>query len=104
MASPYKETITTTEDMESGNASNAGDGGEVAIHNDTFAINREALGKDLPPNYWRSPGFIGTVTALCFGSISNYATWVMPSNSLALINASIGPSEFYLADVVAVDG
>lgn len=89
------------------------DGGDVAIHTETFAIKREALGKfpmqisyaiiktlislrtgtDLPPHYWRSPGFIGTVAALCFGNISNYTSWVMPSNSLDLINKSIGPSE-----------
>ncbi|KXL43763.1 hypothetical protein M433DRAFT_5374 [Acidomyces richmondensis BFW] len=69
------------------------DGGDVAIHTETFAIKREALGTDLPPHYWRSPGFIGTVAALCFGNISNYTSWVMPSNSLDLINKSIGPSK-----------
>ena len=31
--------------------------------------------------------------ALCLGNISNYLGWVLPSNSLALIDASIGPSK-----------
>lgn len=66
---------------------------DVAIKNDTYAIKREALGDDLPPRYWYSSGFIGTVIALCLGNISNYLSWVMPSNSLALINESIGPSD-----------
>ena len=30
--------------------------------------------------------------ALCLGNISNYLGWVLPANSLALIDASIGPS------------
>lgn len=66
---------------------------DIAIHTETFAIKREALGHDLPARYWMSPGFIGTVAALCFGNISNYASWVQPSNSLTVINESIGPSD-----------
>lgn len=92
MAHTMKDTVNTQDDIESTYASKLDDS-DVVIHNDTFAIKREALGVDLPPNYWRSPGFIGTVAALCFGNISNYASWVMPSNSLALINASLGPSK-----------
>lgn len=64
----------------------------VAIHNDTFAIDEAALGTNLPPKYYRSWGFIGTVIGLCLGNISNYAGWVMPSNSLLIINEDIGPS------------
>lgn len=37
------------------------DSNEPIIQNDTFAIKAEALGKDLPPNYYRSIGFIGTI-------------------------------------------
>ena len=66
---------------------------DIAIHTETFAIKREALGHDLPARYWMSPGFIGTVAALCFGNTSNYASWVQPSNSLTVINESIGPSD-----------
>ena len=33
----------------------------VAVHTDTFDIAEEALGIDLPKNYWRSPAFVGTV-------------------------------------------
>ncbi|KAK0854847.1 hypothetical protein LTR91_017753 [Friedmanniomyces endolithicus] len=91
MAEANKEAIFTQDDAESGHISKHGDD-EVAIHTDTFAIKREALGEHLPPHYWRSPAFIGTVAALCFGNISNYVSWVLPSNSLLLINESIGPS------------
>jgi MFS family permease len=33
------------------------------------------------------------IKALCLGNISNYLGWVLPSNSLSLINTSIGPSD-----------
>lgn len=33
----------------------------VAIHNETFAINEDALGTNLARNYYYSPGFIGTL-------------------------------------------
>lgn len=66
---------------------------DIAIRTETFAIKREALGHDLPARYWMSPGFLGTVAALCFGNISNYASWVQPSTPLAIINESIGPSD-----------
>ncbi|TKA69436.1 hypothetical protein B0A49_03776, partial [Cryomyces minteri] len=64
----------------------------VAIHTETYDIDESALGHDLPKHYYLSPGFIGTVVALCLGNISNYLGWIMPSNSLLLINESIGPS------------
>ena len=37
------------------------DGNHVAIKTDTFAIDIKALGQNLPKNYYRSIGFIGTV-------------------------------------------
>lgn len=37
------------------------DSQHVAIQNETFAINEEALGTNLPKNYYRSFGFIGTI-------------------------------------------
>lgn len=33
----------------------------VAIQNETFAINEDALGTNLPKNYYWSPQFIGTI-------------------------------------------
>ncbi|WPH03159.1 Hypothetical protein R9X50_00603500 [Acrodontium crateriforme] len=53
---------------------------------------RLRLRDELPPNYWHSPRLLGTVAALAFGNMSAFASWVMPSNSLAIIDASIGPS------------
>ncbi|KAK5689220.1 hypothetical protein LTR17_026422 [Elasticomyces elasticus] len=88
MADTSKDIVYTDDDVST---SKHGDH-DVAIHTDTYAIKREALGTDLPPRYWTSPAFIGTVAALSFGNISNYVSWVLPSNSLLLINASIGPS------------
>ncbi|KAK6438554.1 hypothetical protein LTR95_005248 [Oleoguttula sp. CCFEE 5521] len=86
-----KDAVHRQDDVESGYDAKIRDD-DVVIQNDTFAIKREALGTDLPPNYWRSPGFIGTVAALCFGNISNYLSFVLPANSLALINETLGPS------------
>lgn len=54
MAEANKEAIFTQDDAESGHISKHGDD-EVAIHTETFAIKREALGEHLPPHYWRSP-------------------------------------------------
>lgn len=34
---------------------------ESEVHDDTFDISPEALGTNLPPNYYRSPMFLGTV-------------------------------------------
>ncbi|KAL4894250.1 fungal trichothecene efflux pump [Aspergillus ambiguus] len=65
---------------------------DPAIQNDTFAIDREALGDNLPNNYYRSLNFIGTIVALCLGSISNYLGYVLPANVLTFINQDIGPS------------
>ncbi|RDW77754.1 hypothetical protein BP6252_05807 [Coleophoma cylindrospora] len=65
---------------------------QVAIHTDTYDIDEDALGTNLPKHYYLSPGFLGTVAALCLGNISNYLGWIMPSNSLTLINEAIGPS------------
>jgi hypothetical protein len=56
-------------------------------------ISKDAVGgtfQDLPPGYYRSKNFIGTVAALSFGSISVYLGYVLPVNSLAYINADIG--------------
>ena len=34
----------------------------IAIHTDTYDIDEDALGNNLPRHYYMSPGFIGTVT------------------------------------------
>jgi hypothetical protein len=34
----------------------------IAIHTDTYDIDEDALGTNLPKHYYMSPGFIGTVT------------------------------------------
>ncbi|KAF2795214.1 MFS general substrate transporter, partial [Melanomma pulvis-pyrius CBS 109.77] len=63
------------------------------LHHDHIAA--EALGGhtgDLPDGYYRSLSFIGTVIATCLAQISGYLGWVLPANTLMLINAAIGPS------------
>ncbi|KAF2644408.1 fungal trichothecene efflux pump [Massarina eburnea CBS 473.64] len=68
-------------------------GGSHDLHHDHIAA--EALGGhtgDLPAGYYRSAGFIGTVVATCLAQISGYLGWVLPSNTLSLINQAIGPS------------
>lgn len=82
---------TTDDDFQS-TTKNGDSDSEIAIRTDTYAINKAALGTELPANYWQSPRFLGTVAALIFGNMSAFASWVMPSNSLAIINQSIGPS------------
>ncbi|KAH6622003.1 fungal trichothecene efflux pump [Boeremia exigua] len=65
----------------------------VELHHDRVA--EEALGgraRDLGKSYFTSPGFVGTVVATCLAQISGYLGWVLPANTLALINAAIGPS------------
>ncbi|KAI1570818.1 trichothecene efflux pump [Pyrenophora tritici-repentis] len=63
------------------------------LHHDHVA--EEALGghrADLGKSYFTSFNFIGTVIATCLAQISGYLGWVLPANTLSLINASIGPS------------
>ncbi|KAH7406631.1 fungal trichothecene efflux pump [Phaeosphaeria sp. MPI-PUGE-AT-0046c] len=63
------------------------------LHHDHVA--EEALGgttADLGRSYFTSVSFIGTVIATCLAQISGYLGWVLPANTLSLINAAIGPS------------
>ncbi|KAF4954933.1 hypothetical protein FGADI_4933 [Fusarium gaditjirri] len=58
-------------------------------------VDKNALGDELdrmPDGYYRSPQFIGTLTAQCLASTCAYLGWVLPSNTLALIKVDIGPS------------
>ncbi|KAJ2906561.1 trichothecene efflux pump [Zalerion maritima] len=58
-------------------------------------VDKHAIGGDLegmPKGYYRSPQFIGTVVAQCFASIAAYLGWVLPANTLSLINADLGNS------------
>ena len=38
------------------------------------------------------PRFIGTLIATCLAQISGYLGWVLPANTLSLINLALGPS------------
>ncbi|KAK1045105.1 hypothetical protein LTR33_015222 [Friedmanniomyces endolithicus] len=66
---------------------------DIELHHDLVAP--EALGgrqSELPRNYYRSPAFIGTLVATCLAQISGYLGWVLPANTLSLINLALGPS------------
>jgi len=68
------------------------------VHADGFVdyVDSKAIGGDaenMPKGYFRSPQFIGTVAAQCTGSIVAYLGWVLPANTLALINADLGNSK-----------
>jgi hypothetical protein len=48
-------------------------------------VDTHAIGGDLdemPKGYFRSVQFIGTVVAVCTGSICAYLGWVLPANTL----------------------
>ncbi|KAH7037400.1 trichothecene efflux pump [Microdochium trichocladiopsis] len=58
-------------------------------------IDEKAIGGDsnaMPDGYFRSAPFILTVVSICMGNICAYTGWVLPANTLLLINASLGGS------------
>ncbi|KXJ90410.1 fungal trichothecene efflux pump [Microdochium bolleyi] len=61
---------------------------------DTDSIRSDALGDDLPPGYFYSPGFLGTVAGFALSAISAYFFLILPTNVLTYINADIGPSPY----------
>ncbi|KAH6987232.1 trichothecene efflux pump [Ilyonectria destructans] len=85
--------------LEAGDAAlNKGvDQTEKVVHADGTIdyLDAKAVGGDvdeMPKGYFLSAQFIGTVTAQCLGSICAYLGWVLPANTLTLINQDIGPS------------
>ncbi|KAI1854215.1 hypothetical protein JX265_000619 [Neoarthrinium moseri] len=58
-------------------------------------VDHNAVGGDaaaMPEGYFRSVEFIGTVVAQCCANICAYLGWVLPANTLTLINADLGNS------------
>ena len=51
---------------------------------------------NLPPGYYTSLNFIGTVAAFSLANMSNYAGYVMTFNLLGIINEDLGPSDTYV--------
>ncbi|RDW77731.1 hypothetical protein BP6252_05784 [Coleophoma cylindrospora] len=63
----------------------------VTLRHDKIAP--EAVGgsyADMPKGYYLSKGFLGTLLATCLAQISGYLGWVLPANTLSLINISLG--------------
>ncbi|KAH7066109.1 fungal trichothecene efflux pump [Paraphoma chrysanthemicola] len=84
----YKEEVASANSLAHHPTTASG-----GLHHDHVA--EEALGghtADLGKSYYTSLNFIGTVIATCLAQISGYLGWVLPANTLSLINAAIGPS------------
>ncbi|CAK7217084.1 hypothetical protein SCUCBS95973_003031 [Sporothrix curviconia] len=64
------------------------------VDSDSVSINSAALGDDLPPGYFYSKNFLGTLLGFCLSAISAYMFVLMPTNILSYINADIGPSSY----------
>jgi hypothetical protein len=56
---PDKSDVMVQEDMHHADHGQAED--HIAIHTETYDIDVDALGTNLPKRYYWSPGFIGTV-------------------------------------------
>ncbi|KAH7121361.1 fungal trichothecene efflux pump [Dactylonectria macrodidyma] len=87
-----------TAHLEAGGMEKEHENTEKVVHADGTIdyLDAKAVGGDvdeMPAGYFLSAKFIGTVTAQCLGSICAYLGWVLPANTLALINQDIGPSE-----------
>ncbi|KAI5458995.1 trichothecene efflux pump [Mariannaea sp. PMI_226] len=94
------DTDVQTSSLEAGNTSfekGGVDETEKVVHADGTVdyLDAKAIGGDvgdMPHGYFRSAQFVGTVIAQCLGSICAYLGWVLPANTLTLINQDIGPS------------
>lgn len=64
---------------------------------DTHALGGELA--EMPPGYFRSIQFIGTVIAVCTGSICAYLGWVLPANTLFAILPTTTPTPPILTTV-----
>ncbi|KAH0542656.1 hypothetical protein FGG08_002979 [Glutinoglossum americanum] len=66
----------------------------ISIYHDQVA--EAAKGGDvenLPKGYYLRPDFLGTLIATCCASIVAFLGWVLPANTLSLINADLGVSQ-----------
>jgi hypothetical protein len=45
---------------------------------------------DLPPGYYRSPQFVGSIIGVMLMANSLYLGFVLPANTLTVINADLG--------------
>ncbi|CAG8975243.1 hypothetical protein HYALB_00011943 [Hymenoscyphus albidus] len=63
---------------------------DAALHHDEVAP--EAIGGiygEMPKGYFKSKDFIGTLIATCLAQISGYLGWVLPANTISLIDAAL---------------
>jgi MFS family permease len=51
---------------------------------------------DLPPGYYRSPQFVGSMIGVMLMANSLYLGFVLPANTLTVMNADLGPDPNYL--------
>lgn len=72
----------------------------VAPVEDDSEVAREAVGgassDALPPGYYRSFAFLGTLTAIWCGEVALFTSATMPFNVLSDINDDLGPDPSYV--------
>jgi hypothetical protein len=73
---------------EPGKASTPSRIDEVDDVADTSAVGGRLT--DLPPGYYRSPQFVGSIIGVILMANSLYLGFVLPANTLTVINADIG--------------
>jgi MFS family permease len=62
-------------------------------------VRPEAVGGDvskLPPGYFTSPRFLGSIAAVALMATSLFLGFVLPASTLAVINADLGPDDNYV--------
>jgi hypothetical protein len=68
---------------------------EVNLHRDALGeeVDPRAVGgsiEDMPNGYYMTPSFIGTFFAVGIGTMCHYLGFVLPANTITVINEDIG--------------
>lgn len=89
------ETITT---QQISNTSYGSERGQTDTKSDT--VDPSAIGgdyRDLPDGYYRSSKFIGSFVGVILMAWSLYVGYVLPANTLSIINADIGKLRYFFS-------
>ncbi|KAF2821735.1 MFS general substrate transporter, partial [Ophiobolus disseminans] len=91
MANQLSEKTTSAEHRE--------EVGRASMNTDVDHVAPEAIGGDLadmPKGYYTNWRFIGSVAAVSFMAQGLYLGYVLPANTIGIINASVGPDPNYV--------
>jgi hypothetical protein len=75
------------------------DGQEKKYHDDAAGANLELDEDALPPGYYRSKFFVGTMAGIGLGLMAGVAAYGYAAPILGLINADIGPVSAVLTNI-----